>query len=54
MPSYDFKCDDCDHRFTLTVSVSEYEKRSPECPQCKSNNVKRTITPFSVITSKKS
>ncbi len=54
MPSYEFICTECNHRFTLTMSVAEYEKRSSECPKCNSKNVKRAITPFSVITSKKS
>jgi len=54
MPSYDFICKECNHRFTVTMSVSEYEKGSTQCPKCKSDKIKRAITQFSVITSKKS
>jgi len=54
MPSYDFVCEGCNHRFTVTLTVSEYEKKSALCPECNSKKLKRTIAPFSVITSKKS
>lgn len=54
MPSYDFICKDCGHRFTIMMSVADYEKHSSECPKCNSRNIRRTISPFSVITSKKS
>ena len=54
MPTYDFECQKCDKSFTLTMSVSEYEKKGFRCPECKSNNVKQQITHFQTKTSKKS
>lgn len=54
MPVYEFKCEKCKKRFTLTITVSEYEKKKFRCPKCKSTRVKQQITSFETITSKKS
>ncbi len=54
MPSYDFACDKCKKKFNLVISISEYEKTKIRCPKCKSTRVKQQITPFQVVTSKKS
>lgn len=54
MPSYDFKCKDCDHQFSVTMSVAEYGEGKTVCPKCNSKNLKRLISLVSVITSKKS
>lgn len=54
MPSYDFKCEKCNKNFTLTMMISEYERTKIRCPKCKSTRVKQQISPFQVVTSKKS
>lgn len=54
MPVYEFICQKCDHNFLLVVTISEYEKKKITCPECKSNKVKRQISSFQTITSKKS
>jgi len=54
MPSYEFICEKCKKAFTLIISISEYEKKKFRCPKCKSTRVKQQITPFQVVTSKKS
>jgi putative FmdB family regulatory protein len=54
MPSYDFVCGECKKRFSLTMSVSDYEKKGFRCPKCKSEKVKQQISSFQTITSKKS
>lgn len=54
MPAYDFRCEKCRKRFTLTLTISEYERTKVRCPKCKSTRVKQEITPFQVVTSKKS
>jgi putative FmdB family regulatory protein len=54
MPIYEFKCEKCNKPFTLTITVSEYEKKKFRCPKCKSTRVKQQITSFEAITSKKS
>lgn len=55
MPVYEFICNSCDHAFVLILKISEYEKQQKfTCPKCKSNDVKRQISSFQAITSKKS
>ncbi len=54
MPVYEFKCEKCRKRFTLTMAISEYEKRKFKCPKCKSSKVKQQITSFQTVTSRKS
>ena len=54
MPVYEFMCEKCEKPFTLILSISEYEKAKFRCPKCKSSKVKRQISAFQAITSKKS
>lgn len=54
MPSYDFKCEKCNKKFTLTLTISEHEKTKFRCPKCKSTRVKQQISSFQAITSSKS
>lgn len=54
MPIYDFVCNKCKKKFSLTMSVSEYEKKKFQCPKCQSKDVQQKISSFQTITSKKS
>ena len=54
MPTYDFRCEKCKKKYTLMLTISEYEKMKPRCPKCKSTRVKQQLTPFEVVTSRKS
>jgi putative FmdB family regulatory protein len=54
MPTYDFRCEKCKKKFTLTMTISEYENKKHRCPKCKSTRIKQQITSFQAITSKKS
>jgi len=54
MPTYEFVCEKCDKPFTLIMKISEYEKKSFQCPECNSRDVKQQITSFQTITSSKS
>jgi len=53
MPVYEFFCEKCNRPFTLTMPVSEFEKKKVHCPECKSSKVKQQITSVETITSKK-
>jgi putative FmdB family regulatory protein len=53
MPKYEFICEECSKKFTLTMRVSEYEKKKVTCPNCKSKKVRQLISSFQTITSKK-
>jgi putative FmdB family regulatory protein len=54
MPTYDYVCNKCKKKFSLTLSISEYEKTKTRCPKCKSTDVRQQISSFQTITSKKS
>ncbi len=54
MPVYEFRCEKCNKKFSLTISLAEYEKGNFRCPKCKSTRVKQLITSFQTVTSKKS
>ncbi len=54
MPTYEFECNKCKKPFSMTISISEYEKRGFRCPKCKSSNVRQMITTFQTKTSRKS
>jgi putative FmdB family regulatory protein len=54
MPVYEFICQKCDCNFSLAITISEYEKKKFKCPKCKSDKVKRQISSFQTITTKKS
>jgi putative FmdB family regulatory protein len=54
MPTYDFKCEKCNKKFSLILSISEYDKTKFRCPKCKSTRVKQQISSFQTVTSKKS
>ena len=54
MPAYDFRCKKCRKKFSLTMTISQYEKRRAKCPKCKSTQVEQEWRPFFAVTSKKS
>jgi putative FmdB family regulatory protein len=55
MPLYEYECQKCGHEFTLTMSMSDHERKDKiRCPKCKSDKVKHLIESFFVTTSKKS
>jgi putative FmdB family regulatory protein len=39
MPTYDYKCDACDHAFELFQSITEPVKK--KCPQCGRSKLRR-------------
>ena len=54
MPTYDFICEKCNKEFTLILTISEYENKKIRCPKCISVRVKQQLTPFQVVTTRKS
>ncbi len=54
MPTYEYKCHDCNHQFSVSMSISEHDEAKTECPKCKSTHVEWVPTPFFAVTSKKS
>ena len=41
MPTYDYECSECDHKFELFQQMSDSVKR--KCPECGKNRLKRLI-----------
>ena len=39
MPTYDYECDSCGHKFELFQQISEAQKK--KCPECKKNKLRR-------------
>lgn len=54
MPTYEFQCMNCGETFTVKMTVKEMEDAKVTCPKCGSENVKKMISQFSAMTSKKS
>lgn len=44
MPAYDFICNDCNQRFEVFLTYSEYGKRPVACSRCGSENTRRRMT----------
>lgn len=52
MPSYDYRCHDCQRRVTLTFkSFAAYDEATPTCPRCKGTNLTRWIRRVRVLKS---
>jgi putative FmdB family regulatory protein len=44
MPTYDFTCQNCNQRFDVFMTYSEYGTRPVTCSHCGSENVRRRMT----------
>lgn len=47
MPTYDYQCKDCNHRFECFQSMTSDPLK--ECPKCKRATLKRLIGPGSAV-----
>ncbi len=47
MPTYDYVCDACDHRFELFQSITAEPER--KCPECGRRKLRRLIGPGAAI-----
>jgi putative FmdB family regulatory protein len=54
MPTYAYRCEQCEEAFERIETISEHEKGKPQCPKCGSDKVARAPTPFTALTGKKS
>ena len=54
MPNYEYACKACKKKFTLTLTVTEHDKKRIACPKCKSRKVEQQFGSFFTVTSKKS
>ncbi len=54
MPTYDFICNDCQKRFDVFMTFSEYGKKTVTCTFCNSENVRRRMTKVRIAKSESS
>jgi len=47
MPTYDYQCDACDHRFELFQSITAPPEK--KCPQCGKRKLRRLIGPGAAL-----
>lgn len=50
MPLFEFRCQDCNRRFTLLVGMTA-EGAKKACPRCGSENLRKLISRFAVLRS---
>jgi putative FmdB family regulatory protein len=53
MPTYEYRCRDCQNVFARVEPLAEHGRKVPACPECKSRNVQQVVTPFFAKTSHK-
>ncbi len=54
MPTYDFVCENCQQRFDVFMSYSEYGTKPVQCVHCGSGNVRRRMTKVRIAKSEDS
>jgi putative FmdB family regulatory protein len=53
MPTYEYRCRDCQHVFDTVEPLSKHGGTVPACPKCKKHHVEQVLTPFFAKTSHK-
>lgn len=54
MPTYEYRCEECGHSFSVKMSMAEHEQMTIACPACNGKRVLPHYTTFYAKTSKKS
>lgn len=54
MPTYEFRCADCNKRFEIFATYATYDPEKIRCPYCQSSHVKRKIGRIRVAKSEES
>lgn len=47
MIKYDYRCNNCEKKFTVETSYADSDKK-PKCPECRSKDVRKVIQISSV------
>ena len=53
MPTYEYRCTDCNHKFEIFLSYQEFESKSVRCPSCESEKPERIIRPVRITRTEK-
>jgi putative FmdB family regulatory protein len=54
MPTYVYRCDQCQETFERVETMSEHGASKPRCPKCGGDQVVSVPAPFTAKTTKKS
>ena len=54
MPTYEYRCQQCQKEFALVMSMKEHDQAKVKCPACQSPDVVQQYSLFFAKTSKKS
>jgi len=54
MPNYEFRCQKCNKKYSLTLSIKERDEEKFKCPKCGSRKREPVFGGFYAKTSKKS
>jgi putative FmdB family regulatory protein len=54
MPTYVYRCDQCQETFERVETMSEHGASKPRCPNCGGDQVVTVPAPFTAKTTKKS
>jgi putative FmdB family regulatory protein len=48
MPTYEYRCNNCNHKFDLFLSYQEYDSADISCPACGDQDPERVIKPIRI------
>jgi putative FmdB family regulatory protein len=54
MPTYQYRCEECEKTFERTETMAEHDVAEPQCPKCGSRKVSVVPSRVYVVTSRKS
>lgn len=54
MPTYEYRCLECNETFARVERMTEHGDEKPVCPKCRSKKVEPLLSPVFAKTSKKS
>ena len=54
MPTYAYRCKECNKTFEVTMTISGHDKAKVACPKCNSKKVEQKPAAFFAVSAKKS
>ena len=54
MPTYEYRCLECQATFECCETMKEHQAAKPRCPECGGNRVERLLSAFTAKTRRKS
>lgn len=54
MPTYEYRCNNCNHKFELFLTYEEYGASSVSCPKCGHQEPERIIKPIRIARAEQS